>query len=226
MASYKLWQRCRPRGDFRVMEMIDFLTIMKEAFRASEIYDKRNKTVNLTPSNLYNLLQKKIDKIFPGIGVNIDFFSIPPRKKDDNTVRFEIHTGTHKDEIFIDFYDISIGEPRKVPDLSYFEKSIQILKPFEAFLSESKNEIALDWYDRQQAIPKFDKPALIRGFHYLDEGMARSIGGINYCLEAPAWKVERFCEGVLIRLVPGLFDPDNKEHLKIQRQAMKYFKLL
>jgi hypothetical protein len=27
-------------------------------------------------------------------------------------------------------------------------------------------------------------------------------------------------------LVPGLFDPENPKHLKIQRQAMKYFKLL
>jgi hypothetical protein len=226
MASYTLWQRCRPRGDFRIAEIIDFLTLMKEAFRVSELYDKRNKPVNLIHSDLQNMFQKKIDRTFPGIGVNVDFFSIPPRMRDRNTVRFEIHTGTHPDEIFIDFYDISIGEGRKVPDLSYFEKSIQILRPFEAFLSEFKNEIALDWYDRQQAIPKFDKPALIRGFHYLDEGMARSIGGIDHCLKAPAWKVERFCEGVLIRLVPGLFDPEDPEHLKIQRQAMKYFKLL
>jgi hypothetical protein len=226
MASYSFGQQCRPRGDLRVAEIIDFLTLMKEAFRIPELYDKRNRPVHLTPSDLHNIFLKKIDKRFPGIGVNVDFFSIPPGKRDDNTVRFEIHTGTHTDKIFIDFYDISIGEARQVPDLSYFEKSIQILKPFEAFLSESDNEDALDWYDRQQAIPKFDKPAIIRGFHYLDEGMARSIGGIDHCLKAPAWKVERFCEGVLIRLVPGLFDPKNPEHLKIQRQAMKYFKLL
>ena len=25
MASYTLWQRCRPRGDFRIAEIIDFL---------------------------------------------------------------------------------------------------------------------------------------------------------------------------------------------------------
>jgi hypothetical protein len=225
MASYSFGQQCRPRGDFRVAEIIDFLTLMKEAFRISELYDKRNRAVRLTPSDLHKIFQKKIDKIFPGIGINVDFFSIPPGKRDDNTVRFEIHTGTHPDKIFIDSYDISIGEATSVPDLSYFEKSIEILKPFEAFLSEFDNEDALDWYDRQQAIPKFDKPALIRGFHYLDEGMASSIGGIDYCLKAPAWKVERFCEGVLIRLVPGLFDPENPEHLKIQRQAMKYFKL-
>jgi hypothetical protein len=199
---------------------------MKEAFGISELYDKRDRPVRLTLSNLQSIFQKNISKHFPEVGANVDFFSLPPGKRDNNTVRFEIHTGTHRDEIFIDFYDISIGEGRKVPDLSYFEKSIEILRPFEAFLSEFNNEISLDWYDRQQAIPKFDKPAIIRGFHYLDKGMARSIGGIDHCLKAPAWKVERFCEGVLIRLVPGLFDPENPEHLKIQRQAMKYFKLL
>jgi hypothetical protein len=226
MASYTLRQRCRPRGDFRIPEIINFLTLIKEAFRIPELYDKRNKPVKLTPSDLQNIFQKKIDKRFPDIGVNVDFFSIPPRNRDDNTVRFEITTGNHADKIFIDAYNIAIGEARKVPDLSYFERSIQILKPFEAFLSEFDNEVALNSYERQQAIPKFDKPAIIRGFHYLDKQMSSSIGGIDYCLKAPAWKVERFCEGVLIRLVPGLFDPENQKHLKIQRQAMKYFKLL
>jgi hypothetical protein len=199
---------------------------MKDAFKFRILYDRRDKPLHLAPPDVQNSLQRKVDKRFPDIGVNVDFFSIPPGKRDNNTVRFEIHTGTHPDKIFIDFYDIFIGEARKVPDLSYFEKSIQILRPFEAFLSEIENEDALDSYDRQQAIPKFDKPAIIRGFHYLDEAMARSIGGIDYCLKAPAWKVERFCEGVLIRLVPGLLDPENPKHLKIQRQAMKYFKLL
>jgi hypothetical protein len=226
MASYTLRQRCRPRGDFRILEIIKFLILMKEAFRIPEFYDKRNKSLKLVPSDLQTMFQRKVDKRFPDIGVNVDFFSIPPRNRDDNTVRFEITTGNHPDKIFIDAYNIGIGEAKKVPDLSYFERSIQILKPFEAFLSEFDNEDKLDSYDRQQAIPKFDKPALIRGFHYLDEGMAHSIGGIDYCLKVPGWKVERFCEGVLIRLVPGLFDPENPEHLKIQEQAMKYFKLL
>jgi len=84
----------------------------------------------------------------------------------------------------------------------------------------------LDAYDRQQAIPKFDRPAIIRGFHYLDEFMSRSVGGIDYCLRAPAWNVQRFWNGVLIELVPGLFDSTNPEHLRIQEMAMKYFGLL
>jgi hypothetical protein len=143
-----------------------------------------------------------------------------------NTVRFEIHTGTNPDEVFVDSYDISIGESSKVPDFDYFEKSIEIFKPFEAYISEFKNESKLNSYDRQQAIPGFSKPAIIRGFHYLDKGMADSIGGIKYCLKAPAWRVRKFCEGVLIQLVPGLFDPTNPDHLQIQEHAMAYFRLL
>jgi len=56
--------------------------------------------------------------------------------------------------------------------------------------------------------------------------MADSIGGIKYCLKAPAWRVRRFCEGVLIELVPGLFDSEKPEHLRIQEEAMTYFQLL
>jgi hypothetical protein len=226
MNSYSFNQGCRPRGDYRIDEIIEYFELMKEAFRFPVLYDKNNKPVEVTAGVLHKAFERKINKEFPSIGVNVDFFSIPPVKRDVNTVRFEIHTGTHPDEIFIDSYDISIGYSRKVPDFDYFEKSIEIFRPFEAYISEFKNESALDAYNRQQAIPKFDKPAIIRGFHYLDKDMARSIGGIKYCLNAPAWQVKRFCEGVLIELVPGPFDSTNPEHLKIQEDAMAYFNLL
>jgi len=179
MNSYSFSQACRPRGDFRIRELIEFLKLMEEGFQCPVIYDKNSKPVNVEEAVLQRLFEKKIDKLFPGIGVNVDFFSIPPRNRDDRTVRFEIHTGTHTDEIFVDSYDISIGAANKVPDLSYFATSIEILKPFEAYLSEFKNESSLNWYERQQAIPKFDKPGMVRGFPYLDEGQAGSLGGID-----------------------------------------------
>jgi len=226
MNSYSFNQGCRPRGDFRIDEIIEYLDLMKEAFRFPVLFDKNSKPVEVTASVLKRIFKGKIDQEFPGIGVNVDFFSIPPLNRDMNTVRFEIHTGAHTDEIFVDSYDISIGAARKVPEFDYFEKAIEIFKPFEAYISEFRNESRLDSYNRQQAIPKFDKPAIIRGFHYLDKGMARSIGGIKYCLKAPAWHVERFCEGVLIELVPGLFDSSNPEHLEVQENAMAYFNLL
>ena len=226
MGSYSFDQDCKPRGDFRIKEIIEFLNLMKTAFRFHELYDKNDKPVEVTFTVLDSIFRKNIHKRFPGIGINVDFFSIPPGKRSDNTIRFEIHTGTSPDKSFFDSYDISIGAGRKVPDLTYFQRSIEIFKPCEAYLSEFTNENDLDWYERQQAIPNFDKPALIRGFHYLDRGMANSIGGIDYCLRAPGWKIEKFCGGILIQLVPGLFDTTNPEHLKIQREAMKYFKML
>lgn len=226
MNSYTFHQRCRPRGDFRVDEVIDYLDLMKQAFKCCALYDKKEESVEIAVDVLQKIFEKKVDKRFPEIGVNVDFFSIPPRKRDKNTVRFEIHTGTHPDEIFIDTYHISIGAASKVPDFDYFENSVEIFKPFEAYISEFRNESLMNAYDRQQAIPKFDRPAIIRGWHYLDEGMARSIGGIKYCLKAPAWHVERFCEGVLIQLVPGLFDSDDPEHLDIQKEVMEYLHMI
>jgi hypothetical protein len=225
VGSYTFDQRCRPRGDFRIDDIIGFFDLMKEAFRFPVLYDGNSKPVEISSRNLQRIFAKQIDKRFPGIGVGVAFFSIPPRNRDNDTVRFEITTGTHPDEIFIDSYNISIGENRKVPDFDYFEKSIEIFKPFEAYVSEFKNESRINAYDREQAVPKWDRPAVIRGFHYLDEGMARAIGGISHCLKAPAWHVERFCEGVLIELVPGLFDNDNPEHIRVQEDVMDYFDL-
>jgi len=181
--------------------------------------------VDSTETGLRRIFEKSAKTIHPSLGAMEDLYTIPPRNRDKDTVRIEIHTGTHAGEVQIDSYTLSIGDGRKVPDFGYFENFITVLKPFEAFLAEDKNEYRLNAYDRQQAEPGFTRPAIIRGFHYLDEGMADSIGGIKYCLKAPAWRVRKFCEGVLIELVPGLFDPTNPEHLRIQEEVMTYFSL-
>jgi hypothetical protein len=226
MNTYMFRQACRPRGDFRIQEISEFLDLVKEAFKCSNVYDSNSKPLDLAESVLQKTIQKKVDKIFPTIGATLNLFTIAPRKWDKNTVRIEIHTGTHPEKIFVDTYDLAIGEGRKVPSFDFFEKSIEIFRPFEAYVEEGRNESRLDAYGKQQAIPKFDKPAIIRGFHYLDKGMVRSIGGIRHSLKAPAWNVKKFCNGVLIELVPGLFDSNDPEHLEIQEEVMVYFNLL
>jgi len=226
MSGYMFRQRCRPRGDFRIPQIMEFLDVMKEAFRYSRLYDSHDKPVELTETGLRKILEKNVDKVFPSIGATLDFFTIPPRKMDDDTVSFEIHTGTQPDEPFIDAYDISMDDKRKIPDFDYLERSIQIFKPFEAFLSETENEYQLNAFNRQRAHPGFSKPAIIRGFHYLDEGMARSIGGSTYCLKAPAWHVKKFCDGVLFELFPGPLDSDNPDHLEAQEGVVAYFNML
>jgi hypothetical protein len=222
MSSYILRQRCRPRGDFRIPEIIDFLHLAKEAFGCPALYDSDNRPVALTEAGLGRVFGRAGQRLLPGLGAIEHFFTIPPRKRDDNTVRIEIHTGRRPEEIGIDTYNISMGGGL-VPDLEYFERFIEIFKPFEAFLADDENEFRLDAYGRQKAVLGFKTPAIIRGFHYLDEGMARSIGGIDYCLKAPVWRAVRFCEGVLMELVPGPFNDENPKHRRIQEEAMEYF---
>ncbi len=154
--------------------------------------------------------------------MNVDFFSIQPKLRRNETVCFEIHTGTYTGEKFVDTYHVSVSDCPPVPDFKYLRRSIEIFRPFEAFLSESKNEKEMDAYDRFQTFG-FSRPSIIRGFHYLDETFAESIGGMDYCLKAPVWKVERFCEGVLIQLNEGVFDTENPSHLDAQQKVMKYF---
>jgi hypothetical protein len=205
--------------------LIEFLGLVKEAFRLSDLYDSKSRPIDVTEAGLWKIFEKASRGRAPELGATVDFFTLPPRMRDDNTVRIEIGTGHHPEKPFIDSYNLSMGDGKKVPDFRYFKKSIKIFKPFEAFLEEAKNESRLDSYDRQQGT-KFSKPVIIRAFHYLDAGMARAVGGIDYCLKAPAWRVERFCEGVLIELVPNLFDSDDPEHVRVQEDVMAYFNML
>jgi len=226
MTSYMFHQRCRPKGDLRVKEILQWLELMRIAFGVESLYDTNNRPVHLNEKYLFMIFEMKRDRRFPEIGVNKDFFSIQPKLRSNETIRFEIHTGCNPKTTFIDTYHVDIGSGDRLPAFDYFKESIRILRPFEAYLSESRNEINLGTYDRQQAMrPYFSKPAIIRGFHYLDEGMASSIGGIDYCLQAPAWKVEKFCEGILIQLVEGEFNSESAAHLESQQVAMEYFKL-
>jgi hypothetical protein len=224
MNSYTFRQRCRPRGNYRIKEIIKFLKLAEEAFQCESLYDVRGNPIDLTEPQVRGIMEKAVDKRFPGLGAIEEFFTIPPRKRHSGTVRVEISTGTHPDKPFVDWYDLHMGQASKVPDLAYFKRSIKIFRPFEAFLAEDENEFKLDAHGRLQET-RFRKPEIIRGFHYLDAGMVQTLGGFNYVLEAPAWSVDKFCDGVLIQLMAVLFDSSNSAHLRVQENVMDYFNL-
>jgi hypothetical protein len=226
MSEYDFQQRGRPTGDFRISDIIEFLDLVREAFRCSKLYNFSDKPIDISEEGLEKIFRREEKKILPGVGVNVSFFTLPPGKKEDNTVVIEIHSGSDPDGVLIDTFNLLIGDKKKLPNLDYLEKSIEIFKPLEAFLADRENEWKLRARDRQRAIGGFTKPAIIRGLHYLDRDLAKSIGGINYCLKAPAWHVDKFCEGVLIDLVPGVFDSTNPEHLEVQEKVMAYFDIL
>jgi hypothetical protein len=111
----------------------------------------------------------------------------------------------------------------EVPPVEILRKSFEITRPFEAFISEWPSDVKWQTYKRTLEKPRFQKPDAIRGVHYLDRGMADSIGGVDYCLGAPAWKVEEFLDGVLFQLTPDVFDSDCPQHVEAQTAVMEYF---
>jgi hypothetical protein len=226
MSSYSFHQRCRPSGDLRIPQISEFLYLVREAFHLTVLYDSNSKPADISEAGLEKKCEKESKKLLPGLGALLHFYTISPRKMDHNTMAVDIHTGTAPEEDSIDYFSISMGGKKTLPDFEYFERSIEIFKPFEGFLADDENEFQLKARDRQRSNPGFTKPAIIRGLHYLDKDMAKSIGGINYCLKAPAWQVDRFCEGILIDLVPGVFDSTNPEHLEVQEKVMAYFDML
>jgi hypothetical protein len=221
--SWRFVQVCWPRGDFRVEEILRFFALMQPAFGLSTLYYRRGKPVELSAAALEKRFKGIMRReILPGYGASEDFFTVLPSQRGGNNVGFTITTGTQPGGKYIDMYNIDIGEAGKVPDRSHLKQSIEIFNPFEAYLSDSRNEAALRLHRRRQAIPDLRRPAMIAGFHYLDEVLARSVGGIDHCLKAPAWRASRFCKGVLFELTQGLFENDNREHRDVQRRVMEH----
>jgi hypothetical protein len=120
------------------------------------------------------------------------------------------------------FFRIMFNRPRKFPDLSFFRKAVEVVRPFEAFIAVYSNEQELNAYERQRQHLKFDRPATLRWFHYLNAELVSSVGGIRRCLSAPVFKAERICQGVLFQVTKEWFDNSNPEHRDAQLRAMEY----
>lgn len=226
MGNFTFYNRCRPCGDYRAHEIITSLTILKEAFCCENFYDGNDNVLKITSGSLKEILEKENAKNpFPETGVGLHLFSIPPSKKDDSTLRFEIHTGTAPDSIFIDSLTVSIGNSLQETHLQYLVRFIEIFNPFESFIAEASNEKRLDSYMREQKIQVFGRPAIIRWWHFFDSKMVEMLGGIDYCLDAPAYRTEQLNQGILLVLCEGIFEPNDMEKLETQQRVMKYFNL-
>jgi hypothetical protein len=91
MASYKFKQLCRPCGDFRISEVISFLSLIQKAFEFPEYFDDKSNALLITPENLEVIFDKNLSKIqFPETGTNETFFSLPPSLQSDDTLGVDI----------------------------------------------------------------------------------------------------------------------------------------
>jgi hypothetical protein len=226
MAFFTYDQRCHPNGEFRIQEVIKFLIKIKQNFGIVDFYDRNDKIVDLSEEYLQKLLESKLPKgRFSKLGATINFFSQPPSLRDDSTLLVEIHTGTNPEKRLIDHYNFSIGNHFDLQYLDFIRDSIKLFNPFEAFVLESANEFKTQAHVRQQSIRNFERPSIIRYIHYINLNSVQVLGGLEFCLGAPAWKVQEFHQGILLQLCEEVFEPDNPQHLQVQAEVMKYFSM-
>jgi len=223
--SYRYVQRYRPTGNTLKCEVGVFISALLPQLGNPPLFDARGSKIACQESALSELITERLELTqFPECGVDFDLYA---GSGDPETVsRFEFHVGTAIGEIFIDFFALQYarGLP-PINDEQLVKQLIVIGDPFEAFLGENNNEFELKAKKRQNRIPDFVRPAIIRGLHYLGKNQVENLGGIDACLNAPASSVLRLEEGVLIRLVDGVFDAKNVEHLKKQADVMSYFEM-
>jgi hypothetical protein len=226
MGRYQLVQRCRPLGDYRVPQVLEFLQQAQSMFGISTFVSPEFavETESLSERSLQQLLDQARQKApSPTAGVDLDIHGAVGNTGD--LIRFELHCGTHPDGIFVDFFNLDFGRNGPTPTPALVRIGVEALLPFEAFVAELNNEHTMRAYARQNAIPGFSRPAIIRWIHYLDATLVDSVGGVSRCMSAPVAAVHEIQDGILIQLTFDPFDPENQEHLAIQQNAIRHLGL-
>jgi len=191
---------------------------MAEAFRV-ESWVYRGEIVDTNEGAIQNRLQSLIDLNIPGAGASWVLSS----SGEEMPVVVMMTVGS--DAWGRDFIDIDFSRAHHLPALSYFRRSIELCRPTEAFIIDNKNEDDLQSQERQRRFPNFERPAIVRWFHYLGRDLVQLLGGIEYCLRTPAFKTEQFCGGILLQLTEEPFDAASREHQECQLQAMRFLGL-
>lgn len=222
--SYRYVQRYRPSTANRVPGLVSFIRETLVLLGDPPLFDDEDNQIECTESTISELVQKAKQTMPAGLGASIDLFA--GTASTENISRYELGVGTTPGKILIDFYGLQFSPTASIDpfwDSNAIKALLSIEVPFEAFLAENNNEWNLNAKQRQNKIPGFSRPALIRGVHYLGQEMVDNLGGLEKCLKSPAHTAEPFRGGVLLRLVQGVFDPANPSHLAVQSGVMDYF---
>jgi hypothetical protein len=222
MRHYDFIQTCKSRGDLRVHDVVAFMKLMRDAFE---------------PGPWMGPEDRLIDETFESVERELRLSESPAR-----LARFGgslVAKGwCHGDAIVV---MISVGgdewTPNRfvldftrtthLPDLSYFRRSIELLRPSEAYISDAANDDEIrELQERGSAARRSDLPIVLRWFHYFDASMVEKLGGVKHCLRTPGFSIERFCDGMLFQLAAGPLDVNNPAHKEAQLLAMEYLGLM
>jgi len=198
---------------------------MFRVLNADYVRTQRNKVVALTPESIEKIVHDRLeDETVPDVGIDVHLYLVSKTLGDLGWIVFCVYA--HASAGHLDDFTMTLCRGMAVPPMEKFECLVPIGSPHESYLDEMNNEVLYDEQQDQCATIGFTRPSMIRGLHYLGKELMESVGGLEKCLQIPAYKVKAFHEGVLIYLVEGLFDPENPDHLQAQRKAMEYLGLL
>ena len=222
MRRYQFVQRCRPTGDLRTRDVQAFLVLMKEAFGIEGWFHEPHELIGLELEEIEQRLRAtRSKKDLERFGAN---WVLGAKTSDDQYLVLTIMVGG--DQWAPNDFSVDFTRTQILPDLSYFRRSIEIVRPFEAFISDSASELAIDAKFGIRRMENEYDLLILRWFQYLNADMIAAAGGLERCLGIPAFKVEPFCEGVLIQLTAEPFDGHNQRHLAVQEKAMQYLGLV
>ena len=222
MREYQFSQMCYPRGDLRAADALAFVKLMQRSFQREGWVDAEDAPVELTVEAMERAMRADLPESelarFGTTWVTKSAGDAPP-------IVLSIKTGGTK--WVPSWFNSDFSRTQELPDLSYFRESIELIRPFEAVILDLANEDELRTRGvvKPRIEPLGSGVTSLRWFHYLDSSLARKIGGLSRCLEAPVFRVEQFCEGVLFQLTRDPFDAQNETHRLVQRRAMKYIGL-
>ncbi len=219
---YKFSMRFPPEANLRVEEVASFLGLMQQAFRVTNWRTGRDEVFEVSTKTVSRYLDEE-GRIRPSSPGGI--ITLGPV---EGSYPIMISASTGSSEYVWDFMWVDFHATDPVPDLSYFRRCIESCRPTVAEISHSDNLETLRFSDRaydqgRKGVSK--RPVIINWFHYFNTQMADTFGGVAHCMEIPAYKVEHFCDGILIQLTPEAFNPTSETDLATQRNAMDFLGL-
>lgn len=219
---YKFSMDFPPESDLRVEKVTTFLDLMQQAFNVTNWRTSRDEVFEVSTGAVSRYLNEegRIRRSSPG-----GIVTLGPV---ENSYPIMISASTGSKEFVWDFMWVDFHATDPMPDLSYFRSCIESCRPTVAEISHSDNLVSLKFGDRAYAQGRKGvkmRPVIINWFHYFNKQMADTFGGMAYCLQTPAYKVEPFCDGILFQLTLEAFNPTSETDLATQRKAMEFLGL-
>lgn len=219
MRKYQFTLQCFSRGTIRVADTVKFVRLTQDAFGRSGWTDSDGHVVELAEGPMERAIRggdasTKIAR----------FGATWVAKSTGSAIPIVVTVTTGGDQWALNDFTVNFSRTQELPEISYFRHAIELVRPFEAMVLDLDNDDHLRTAGvvTPRMAPHGSRVASLRWLHYLDRGLAEKVGGLPRCLATPAYRVEPFCDGVLIQLTPEPFDAQNQDHCAAQRRAMQF----